>query len=505
MAAVCNVPSRTLLIGDNLDILRGINSECVDLIYLDPPFNVGRRYFASPASEASGVSFGDIWTGEDTRQDWLDEIEVRCPALYHIINAAKLAHSENMAGYLTFMAIRLLELRRVLMRSGSIYLHCDPHASHYLKASMDAVFGKGNFKNEIIWKRMGSHGGAKSWGAIHDTLLFYAGGRRHHWNRILQAHPPEYWEEYYRYKDERGRYQLATLTAEGFREGHLSGEWRGFNPGDSERHWAVPHNLLQRAYPDRNDLRTISTQEQLELLDEAGLVHWPARGKVPRHKRYADTAVGVPQQDVITTIRQVGIRSRERTGWPTQKPLELLELLIASSSYPGDIVLDPFCGSATTCVVAENLGRRWIGIEAELQAETVLLGRLGRETRQRAEGWTPAVRFDVPERSERRRRPTDIAPVELKKSLYARQQARCIACELQFELQNLFIDHIQADSRMSVYEIDANIQLLCSNCSALKGHANMDRLRLQLYRRGILGRQSDSSEEISLGSGLTGR
>ena len=140
----------------------------------------------------------------------MDEIEIRRPALYHLINGAKLAHSESMAGYLTFMSIRLIELQRILKRNGSIYLHCDPAASHYLKGVMDALFGNDRFRNEVIWKRTGSHGGARRWGPIHDVILFYSASGRHRWNRSFQDYSPEYLSKYYRNEDERGNYQLVV-------------------------------------------------------------------------------------------------------------------------------------------------------------------------------------------------------------------------------------------------------------------------------------------------------
>ena len=148
MPNAINVPSRTIFTGDNLDILRGINSECVDLIYLDPPFNSDQVYASPLDSEARGAEFDDVWTLDDMKQEWIDEIELRRPALFHLINGAKLAHSESMAGYLTFMSIRLLELHRVVKSTGSVYLHCDPHASHYLKGLMDAVFGDVHIKRK---------------------------------------------------------------------------------------------------------------------------------------------------------------------------------------------------------------------------------------------------------------------------------------------------------------------------------------------------------------------
>ena len=351
---------------------------------------------------------------------------------------------------------------------------------------MDAVFEAKNFKNEIVWKRTGSHGGPKRWGAIHDTLLFYTGHSRNHWNSILQEHPPEYWEKYYKYEDERGRYQLATLTDAGLKDGDLSTEWRGVDPGATGRHWAVPHNLLQQAYPHRNDLRKLSTKEQLDMLDEAGLVHWPVRGAAPRHKRYAGAAKGVPQQDVITNVGQVGTHSRERMGWPTQKPLKLLELIVGSSSYAGDIVLDPFCGSGTTCVAAENLGRDWIGIDDWPQAGEILLRRLKREAGSLDDHHEFRIRSERPRRTERREQTSPVDPSLVKSEIYARQQGRCIGCGLEMELHHLSIAHIESGSKLAPNERTKGLTLLCSNCDRVKGHRNMDYLKWQLYERGIL-------------------
>ena len=173
MPNACNVPSRTIFIGDNLDILRGINSECVDLIYLDPPFKSDQTYAAPLDSEARGAEFDDVWTLDDMKQEWVDEIEIRRPALYHLINGAKLAHSESMAGYLTFMSIRLIELHRVLKPTGSIYLHCDTTASHYLKGVMDALFGDRNYRAEISWQRTSAHNDSRTFGNVRDIILYF--------------------------------------------------------------------------------------------------------------------------------------------------------------------------------------------------------------------------------------------------------------------------------------------------------------------------------------------
>ncbi len=492
MPNACNVSNRTIFTGDNLDILRGINSECIDLIYLDPPFKSDRTYAAPLDSEASGAEFDDVWTLDDMKQEWVDEIEYRRPSLFHLINGAKLANGESMAGYLTFMSVRLLELHRVLKDTGSIYLHCDPAASHYLKSLMDALFGPDHFKNEVIWKRTGSHGGARRWGPIHDTILFYSSSTRYQWNRAYQEYASDYLNDYYRYEDERGRYRLVTLTGTGIREGDSGLEWRGINPTDSGRHWAVPQNPLQNAYPDRTDLNELTTQAKLDLLDSAGLVYWPPNGRVPQQKRYMDEAQGVPIQDMITDIRAIGSHARERTGWKTQKPLALLERIVQASSNLGDLVLDPFCGCATACIAAEKLGRQWIGIDKAPQAVEVLKGRATRELQilmpevesHSWEDWTPSSQTSPPRR-------TDLSllhpanPRSDKELLYHSQNGKCVGCKYNLPIHVLTIDHITPRSRGGLDAI-GNLQLLCHTCNAIKGNRNMEYLKEELHRRGIL-------------------
>ncbi|MCY4653918.1 MAG: site-specific DNA-methyltransferase, partial [Dehalococcoidia bacterium] len=363
--------------------------------YLGPPINSGRIYRAGESTQARGVEFSGEWRQDDMRAEWLDEMEKRRPAMRHVIDTSQVAHGKSMAGYLTFLGVRLIELRRVLKPSGSIYLHSDPHASHYLKAIMDSLFGAGNFRNEIIWRRPPSPWGTRRWGAVHDTILFYAGPGRHRWNRVFIEHPPEYWEKYYRYADERGRYQLISLIGRGTQGGDAGVEWRGVDPGSEGRHWLVPIRLLRRIYPEMDDLEQLTTPQKLDLLDEAGHVHWPTSGRVPRCKVYADMTEGAPPQDVIANLGD--LRRMERTGWPLQKPEALLDLIIRASSNPGDVVLDPFCGAGTACVVAGRLGRRWIGIDSSERAGEILERRLshrqGRTGHQIAR--VPPERTDV--------------------------------------------------------------------------------------------------------------
>ena len=235
-----NWRNRTLWTGDNLDIMRAMNSESVDLIYLDPPFNSNRDYAAPIGSEAAGAAFKDTWTLSDVDQAWHGEIADRQPALYAIIDAAGLAHGKGMKSYLIMMAVRLLEMKRFLKPTGSIYLHCDPTASHYLKMLMDSVFGPRAFASEVVWRRQSSHNRAKRWGPIHDCILYYTGAGRPIWNRVLQPLDRDYVERFYRHTDEHGRYRVSDLTGPGLRDGDTGKPWRDIDPSERGRHWELP-------------------------------------------------------------------------------------------------------------------------------------------------------------------------------------------------------------------------------------------------------------------------
>ena len=349
-----NIKNRTIFEADNLDILRGINSESIDLIYLDPPFKSDRTYSAPIGSEAAGAAFKDTWSLSDVDNVWHVEIADREPALYATITTAELTHGKSMKAYLITIGVRLMEIRRVLKDSGSVYLHCDPTASHYLKMAMDAVFGKANFKNDIIWRRYGSHNDAKRYGSIHDTILFYSVGRGYLWNPVYEAYDKEYLASAYRNHDSHGRYTTSPLNARTLSGGGYEYEWRGITDI-----WKFP-------------------KERLEQLDSDGLIHWSNKGK-PRRKVYLQDMKGVPAGDIILDAKPLSTSSKERTGYPTQKPLALLERIIKASSNPGDMVLDPFCGCATTCIVAEKLNRQWVGIDLSGKAVELVKLRLERD------------------------------------------------------------------------------------------------------------------------------
>jgi DNA modification methylase len=344
-----------LYFGDNLDILReGIGDESVDLIYLDPPFNSARDYnilFASPKgsrSEAQIVAFKDSWQwGEQAEREY-DEI-VRGGNTYtaEMIQAMRRFLGENdMLAYLVMMARRLLELHRVLKPTGSLYLHCDPTASHYLKVVLDSVFGKTRYGSEISWKRSSAHNDAKQGrklpGNVRDILLFYTKSETWTWNWLYTPYDEKYIQRFYTHVEEKTgrRYRLGDLTA-ATPGGDVSYEFLGTHPYKG-RYWAY-------------------SRENMEKFHAEGRLYFPKNGGTPSYKRYLDEMPGVALQNDWSDIRPVP--ANEYLGYPTQKPLALLERIVAASSNEGDVILDPFCGCGTAVHAAQKLNRKWIGID----------------------------------------------------------------------------------------------------------------------------------------------
>jgi DNA modification methylase len=279
----------------------------------------------------------------------------------------------DMMAYLAMMAPRLVELRRVLKPTGSIYLHCDPTASHYLKLLLDAVFGPGGFQNEIIWQRTAAHGSAKRWGPLHDVILYSTKSDDHAWTFPTVVQDPKYVENHFGMTDETGRrFQAITLTGAGTRNGESGQPWKGINPTTVGRHWAIPGNVIKKY-----ELAGNTVQEKLDSLESAGLIYWPkTKEGTPRLNWYADELSGKAIGDVWTDIPPISAQARERLGYPTQKPEALLERIIGASSKEGDLVLDPFCGCGTTVAAAQKLRRRWIGIDITHLAITLMKHRL---------------------------------------------------------------------------------------------------------------------------------
>lgn len=362
------VPLNQLFYGDNLDILRrDIADESVDLIYLDPPFNSNRSYnvlFKSRSgddAQAQVEAFDDTWTWSQQAEALYTQM-IQGGAPTQVADALeamrRLLGDNDVLAYLVMMAARLVELHRVLKPTGSLYLHCDPTASHYLKVMLDAIFGPTQFRNEIIWKRTTAHSSAKKFGPVHDVILYYGDSSAVTWNEPRTDYNQDYLDKYYRYDDGDGRlYWRNSLTAAGTRQGSSGQPWRGIDVAATGQHWKF-------------------TVENLEDLDSQGRIYWPPKGGFPQIKRYRDELKGVALGDIWTDIDRINQVAGERLGYPTQKPVALLERIIETSSNPGDLVLDPFCGCGTTVDAAQKLGRRWVGIDVTYLAVDLIDKRL---------------------------------------------------------------------------------------------------------------------------------
>jgi adenine-specific DNA-methyltransferase len=322
------VDTRVIYCGDNIDQVAKLPDGCVDLIYIDPPFNSNRNY--------------EVFWG-DTRET----------------RAFEDRHASTEA-YIHYMRPRCEELHRTLKAGGSFYYHCDWHASHYVKVMLDQIFGENQFQNEIVWKRSGAHSDPKRYGANHDTILFYTTGKGWTWNNLYTAYSDEYIEQNYRYKDTDGRsFRVSDMTAN--------------KPGgDVSYEWAGPDGRKVKPYKGRY---WAYSKEKMRQMDAAGLIYYRTTG-MPMLKHYLDEMPGVPLQTFWDDIKPVISGSDERLGYPTQKPLALLERIIKTSSNENDIVLDAFCGCGTALVAAQNLKRQWIGIDASPTACRVMAKRL---------------------------------------------------------------------------------------------------------------------------------
>jgi site-specific DNA-methyltransferase (adenine-specific) len=398
-----NWKNRSLFQGDNLVFLRAMNSESVALIATDPPFNKGRDFHATPESLAAGAKFQDRWTWEnDVHQSWVDQITDDYPRLMEAIESARFAHSDGMGAYMCFMAVRLIEMWRVLRPTGSIYLHCDPTASHYLKAVMDAIFGWKNFKNHIIWHYQTGGAGKSQYAKKHDVILFYS-------------------------------------------------KSDDFN-----------------FYPDR--VRTGRTEKSMK------------RAQNPNGARISATDDTKLPMDVWTDIQALNPQARERTGYPTQKPVDLYERIISASSNEGDIVLDPFAGCATTLVAAERLNRQWVGIDIWKEAHKVVLSRLSDTTGifgevvmsseppdRTDDGDNAAPFLRVKQRVKEPEGPRWTRQ-EMYQHLLDQDGPKCRGCDREFgDSRYLELDHNTPRSDGGINHI-TNRVLLCSPCNRAKSN-----------------------------------
>ena len=423
----------TLYTNDNLYVLSGLNSGLVDLIYLDPPFNTKRTYSAPVGSRAAGTSFKDMWTWKDVNEHYLDTLAVKYPELTKYIATVGGIHGKAMMAYLTYMAQRIIEMHRVLKDTGSLYLHCDSTAGHYLKLLLDSVFGKQGFRNVINWAYgtyLGRVDTLNYFPRKTDTIFYYTNGNSYTFNGVPSLD---------NYLD----------TVDGKRWGkYLTG------------------NVIKEGEHPKTDTRF--TQYREKWIRE--------HGRKPKKGEVIYECKGDIITDTWTDIKAVDPKSKERVGYPTQKPLALLHRIIKASSNEGDIVMDPFCGCATTCVAAQQLGRKWIGIDIEKQAVGILVERLSDD----AGLFKDFIATDIiPKRTDVKIVPKSLS---VKQRLYKEQNGKCNACGRDFEIWDFAIDHIIPSSKGGgdYYE---NYQLLCGSCNSIKGARPMEYLRLKIETR----------------------
>ena len=488
-----NVENRTLFEHDNLPVMRGINSETIDLIATDPPFNKGKDFHATPDSLAAGASFSDRWRWDkDVHEDWVEAIKDEWPGAWAVIDWTRMTYGDDMGAFLCFMGVRLLEMHRVLKPTGSIYLHCDDTASAYLTALMDAIFGRDNRRSIVTWERMqGGKGNAKNWGRSADVLLYYVKSEAFTWN--TQYRPlNESGLGNYKYDDGDGKglYRLGDVGAPGNSSGY------NYDLGLDE----VP--------PKRGYRMPEATARQ--MLADGTL--WVKPGRVPARKRYLSESKGAALSNVWYDNQVKAISGPvhpEDTGYPTQKPLALYDRIIRASSNKGDWVLDPFAGCATTPIAAELASRKWIAIDlwdgalgvtkerfqhvAQLHAEgtrvgTLNLGSLHHHTDvpERTDGGDAAAPYLATPTKGMRRRPL-MGVTEMKELLVDKFWLHCWGCNFVApDARYLELDHIRPRNSGGSDDI-GNRALLCGPCNKIKrDHATLVGLRKANEKSGHL-------------------
>ncbi|MCY4419161.1 MAG: DNA methyltransferase [Cytophagales bacterium] len=471
---VLNVKPGTVFVRDNLEIMRGLNDECVDLIYLDPPFNKNQNFTSPIGSKAKGASFKDYWVPDDVTEGEIEYIKEKQSKIYDLLKAVEGIGVKGSYVYLFYMARRLMECHRILKSTGSIYLHCDPTMSHYLKLLLDTIFGVKNFRSDITWRRKNRTGrGSTRFANNIDHIFYYVKGEGDfYWDQPFIAYDESYIKSSYNKIDEKGRFRLTELVGAGQRYGSSGEPWKGVDPSEKGYHWAPPLKHIPK------ELHKKSSQEKLDYLDSIGRIHWPQRGNVPRYKLYLDELAGSPVDTLWDDIKPPA--GSEYVGYRTQKPLKLMERIIKASSKEGDIVFDPFCGCATTMVAAHGLNRKWVGIDVSPAAVNLVVERL---TALYGKLITKVIkRNDIPSRTDLGKVPPYNC-IENREILYGQQKGKCAGCKILFHFKNLTIDHDKPVSKGGQDTLD-NLQLLCSNCNSIKGDRTMAYLLKRLKELG---------------------
>ena len=444
------VENRTIFENDNLRVLRELDTNSIDLIYLDPPFNSNRTFEASVGTEAAGAAFKDFWTLDDLDNTSHGEFAESAPELYHAISAAEFSHGKSMKAYLIMMSIRMLEMFRILKPTGTLYLHCDDNASHYLKMMMDSVFGKDNFRNEIIWQRAITTKGNLKKGLARDSdIIFrYSKSDTYVWNVEAVTIPYDMAN-----LDEKTKRQYYCVEPEtGRRFSHTSITAQNHNP-DSHLTYEVMGVVRTWRWAEARMRKEI----------EAGHIVQTRPGNVPRYKRYLDEQKGKRLNNIWVDIPNLTARSKERIGYPTQKPLALLERIIGASSNPDDMVLDPFCGCATTCIAAELLQRRWMGIDLSPKSFELVKSRLEQKS--------------IVKQVSHRKNKSKLYKQDqtYKQTLFGIQEGKCHGCQVLFPFRNMTVDYVVAKSKGGTDAPD-NLQLLCNRCSSMKENRTQEQL-----------------------------
>ena len=513
-----NFEDNTLYEMDNLVVLRGMNSETVDLIATDPPFNTKRNRSGTAGHYVDNWKWGDTetlpdqWKWNEVHPKWLEEIKDNHSELYHAIDAAKHCQGQDTAAFLCFISVRLIEMHRILKPTGSIYLHCDPTASHYIKMCMDAIFGKKNFRNEIVWKRTergfkGSQFGPRSYNSNTDSILFYAktGKAFFDMTSVLEPYDPEYLKKAFKLTDDKGPYYLdvAHNRRSASPRPNLCYKYNGFFPPYPSG-WKV-------GLPRMEEL-----EKQGELVIENDTLYRKIRPKEGRIRK-----------NLWDDINEA--KGEERTGSPDQKPLALYERIIKASSNEGDLVLDPFCGCATTIIAADNLKRRWVGIDRRVDARYHIITRLmgiTKKERERIEKhakdktWLDRqtqkyemhYQTEPPTRTDQNDPDSPELPhvyaaepenphthAQIHEILVNEFGLKCWGCNYQPpDKRYLHLDHIIPKSDGGTNHID-NRALLCQPCNSMKSNTmSLNALRRKNKKEGYLQENDPVDLKIAL-------